>query len=387
MATSSPRSTTLELKLKRASWLPDRQAKCCMEPLCNTMFSLRERRHHCRMCGKIFCSLHTGYTKLAAEPSTPTKDHRFRSTGDTRSSSSRSSTSSMFDTATINTTASTAEGHQQMVRVCNNCFLSVHDSEQIHEEDECVPAGFICYIPYGPPFLTGPGGLGDLRDVDGRRGKSGTKSGAKNGAKSGRKSDGGGTTLLPSRAGSSTTTSASSTSLSSTSSSPTSRSFSPTSSPTTTTNSSLSLNEHQDQVQEESCPRLKRLHKHKNRSREESVDTLEDTTSTSRERNKRNRIIQPTMHAYVLRTGSMLTKIKPRQKSSYVPSDTELRNALEDTMQNSTFCDANGTRVIQNEAQVLRTLRKEKLYWRITPSRTKEILRTVEKNYLLANNL
>ena len=47
--------------------------------------------------------------------------------------------------------------------VCNQCFLSVHDAEIVHEDDHCVPAGFICYLPRGPPYVTGPGGLGDLR--------------------------------------------------------------------------------------------------------------------------------------------------------------------------------------------------------------------------------
>ena len=50
-----------------------------------------------------------------------------------------------------------------MVRVCNHCFLSVHDAEIVHEDDENVPAGFICYVPFGPPYVTGAGGLGDPR--------------------------------------------------------------------------------------------------------------------------------------------------------------------------------------------------------------------------------
>ena len=44
----------------------------------------------------------------------------------------------------------------------------MHDSEQVHEEDECVPVGFICYVPFGPPYTTGPGGLGNLRDIEAR---------------------------------------------------------------------------------------------------------------------------------------------------------------------------------------------------------------------------
>ena len=126
------------------------------------------------------------------------------------------------------------------------------------------------------------------------------------------------------------------------------------------------VHEQQDQVQENSCPRSKR-------GREDYVDTLEDTRSTSIGRNKRKRIMQPTMHLYMIRTGSMITKITPRKKSSYVPGDTELRDALEDVMQTRNFCDAP-----LNETQVLRTLQRQNLYWKITPSRIKEILRKVE---------
>merc|ERR1712078_138595 len=35
-----------------------------MHPGCPTFFSITERRHHCRRCGKIFCSTHTGYQSL-----------------------------------------------------------------------------------------------------------------------------------------------------------------------------------------------------------------------------------------------------------------------------------------------------------------------------------
>ncbi len=48
----------------RQPWLPDHQAQGCMEPGCPTIFSITERRHHCRCCGKIFCSTHTGYQSL-----------------------------------------------------------------------------------------------------------------------------------------------------------------------------------------------------------------------------------------------------------------------------------------------------------------------------------
>ncbi len=51
-------------KVVRQPWLPDHQAQGCMHPGCPTFFSITERRHHCRRCGKIFCSTHTGYQSL-----------------------------------------------------------------------------------------------------------------------------------------------------------------------------------------------------------------------------------------------------------------------------------------------------------------------------------
>jgi len=39
----------------RPTWIKDEEAPSCQK--CNTEFSLIRRRHHCRACGKIFCSL------------------------------------------------------------------------------------------------------------------------------------------------------------------------------------------------------------------------------------------------------------------------------------------------------------------------------------------
>ena len=36
------------------SWIPDERCKKCT--LCNIDFSLLNRKHHCRSCGKIYCS-------------------------------------------------------------------------------------------------------------------------------------------------------------------------------------------------------------------------------------------------------------------------------------------------------------------------------------------
>jgi 1-phosphatidylinositol-3-phosphate 5-kinase len=42
------------LNLQRPIWIPDSSAKGCLS--CMEQFTLFNRRHHCRLCGQIFCS-------------------------------------------------------------------------------------------------------------------------------------------------------------------------------------------------------------------------------------------------------------------------------------------------------------------------------------------
>lgn len=45
---------------KRSHWRNDYEANACESPSCNRTFTLLERRHHCRRCGEVFCSRHSG---------------------------------------------------------------------------------------------------------------------------------------------------------------------------------------------------------------------------------------------------------------------------------------------------------------------------------------
>lgn len=41
--------------LQPECWMPDETTQCCMADECQQVFTLFNRRHHCRLCGRIFC--------------------------------------------------------------------------------------------------------------------------------------------------------------------------------------------------------------------------------------------------------------------------------------------------------------------------------------------
>ncbi|KAI0073744.1 hypothetical protein K474DRAFT_1710452 [Panus rudis PR-1116 ss-1] len=46
----------LAVLLPKHLWKPDSQASCCDTFLCRRKFTIRQRRHHCRKCGGVFCA-------------------------------------------------------------------------------------------------------------------------------------------------------------------------------------------------------------------------------------------------------------------------------------------------------------------------------------------
>jgi len=52
-ATEGQKANTTKIFLDAAEWMKDADATACLE--CNTVFGVFVRKHHCRMCGKIFC--------------------------------------------------------------------------------------------------------------------------------------------------------------------------------------------------------------------------------------------------------------------------------------------------------------------------------------------
>lgn len=49
------------VKIKRDHWIPDDQINFCMDRACHVVFTLTKRKHHCRSCGKIYCSSCSSY--------------------------------------------------------------------------------------------------------------------------------------------------------------------------------------------------------------------------------------------------------------------------------------------------------------------------------------
>ncbi|XP_041995455.1 1-phosphatidylinositol-3-phosphate 5-kinase FAB1B-like [Salvia splendens] len=59
------------LHVSRDFWMPDESCRVCYE--CDTQFTLFNRRHHCRLCGRIFCSRCT-LNSIPTEPELPQED-------------------------------------------------------------------------------------------------------------------------------------------------------------------------------------------------------------------------------------------------------------------------------------------------------------------------
>ncbi|ORY76100.1 hypothetical protein BCR37DRAFT_383779 [Protomyces lactucae-debilis] len=54
--------------ISRDHWQPDASASACTA--CAKTFTLFDRKHHCRCCGKIFCSAHSSYTVMLSPDAT-----------------------------------------------------------------------------------------------------------------------------------------------------------------------------------------------------------------------------------------------------------------------------------------------------------------------------
>lgn len=59
------------LAIKQSHWKPTDMASKCADPKCRKMFSVRDRRRNCAMCGKVFCFYCTNYRRRLSTNSQP----------------------------------------------------------------------------------------------------------------------------------------------------------------------------------------------------------------------------------------------------------------------------------------------------------------------------
>lgn len=96
---------------------PDHLSTHCDYISCNTEFSLRVRKHHCRYCGCIFCDVHSAFALNLYYPPVAQDDE-----------DSRSNQSSAIDLAVL---ASRFTGGVARSRVCATCFEKVAHPEKL----------------------------------------------------------------------------------------------------------------------------------------------------------------------------------------------------------------------------------------------------------------
>lgn len=93
----------------RQHWMPDRLCKHCYA--CDTAFTVFRRRHHCRICGQVFCNSCSGHFVPASQPQ-------------------QNPPSGM-----------TPRAHQvnrTMLRACKMCFEQVSERQQLMESEEDI---------------------------------------------------------------------------------------------------------------------------------------------------------------------------------------------------------------------------------------------------------
>ena len=66
-----------EQGLRRRHWIPDTKSNECFWPACRVVFGPFNRRHHCRMCGLIFCSSHAASKRRIDRTALPCHDGAF----------------------------------------------------------------------------------------------------------------------------------------------------------------------------------------------------------------------------------------------------------------------------------------------------------------------
>lgn len=103
--------------VSRDFWMPDQSCRVCYE--CDSQFTIFNRRHHCRLCGRVFCGLCTENSIPA-----PSVD------------------------------PSTARDEWEKIRVCNYCFKQWQQGTATPHDGTEVPIFDLCTSPSAASFVS-----------------------------------------------------------------------------------------------------------------------------------------------------------------------------------------------------------------------------------------
>ncbi|KAL3939330.1 MAG: hypothetical protein SGBAC_005933 [Bacillariaceae sp.] len=139
----------------RQHWMPDHYAKQCYA--CDTQFTVFRRRHHCRICGQVFCNVCSGYFVPAttskqggAALQQPLQQPNIQSSTPMPSTPIAPATGAPAITTTATTTTTTAtttsSSSKNLLRTCKMCHDQVTAKQLaqkrvIQQQLEKVPRG------------------------------------------------------------------------------------------------------------------------------------------------------------------------------------------------------------------------------------------------------
>jgi hypothetical protein len=136
--TGNKTPSTSPAVIEDVAWMPDRLCKTCYT--CDTPFSFLRRRHHCRICGQVFCNTCSGYFVPAA----PFQQRKDASSLSLASQGSQPTQQSPFTQQNsrrqLILAPSMQYGNSTILRTCKMCFDQVMAQQKQLESEEAAAA-------------------------------------------------------------------------------------------------------------------------------------------------------------------------------------------------------------------------------------------------------